>query len=282
MKHLVYVFALALTLLFAACGDDDSSFAPRDDDSSVESSSSSVTPSSNSSITSSNNEIAENSSSSHDGNSSSSACLETAWDYLNPNIDYGEMVDDRDGQIYKTVTIGSQIWMAENLNYEVDSSFCYNDSAKYCRMFGRLYRWAAAIGKSERECGYGNTCGLSGKVRGVCPEGWHLPDTTEWRTLINEVGEDSTAGYILKSQTGWLYGDNGSDVYGFSVLPAGYRSCGDSFDKGIYADFWSATEVNNKISAYYMCLRKFDKEYADADLSYTTKDFGYSVRCIQD
>ena len=207
---------------------------------------------------------------------------EAAWDYLNPNIDYGEMVDDRDGQIYKTVTIGSQIWMAENLNYEVDSSFCYNDSAKYCRMFGRLYRWAAAIGKSERECGYGNTCGLSGKVRGVCPEGWHLPDTTEWRTLINEVGEDSTAGYILKSQTGWLYGDNGSDVYGFSALPAGYRSRGDSFDKGIYADFWSATEVNNKISAYYMCLRKFDKEYANADLSYTTKNFGYSVRCIQD
>lgn len=123
----------------------------------------------------------------------------------------GWMVDSRDKQLYRVVTIGEQIWMAENLNYKTENSWCGGGSDKNegdCTKYGRLYTWTAAVGKSETECGYGKTCGLSGKVRGVCPEGWHLPDTTEWSKLFTAVGGQSTAGKILKSQTGW------EDYYG--------------------------------------------------------------------
>lgn len=217
-------------------------------------------------------------------------------DFLNPKITYGTMTDSRDGQTYKTVKIGDQVWMAENLNYQVDNSFCYNDSAEYCEKFGLLYRWTAAVGKSEAECGYRDKCGLSGKVRGVCPEGWHLPDTTEWITLFtgvggvcNESNRTSNAGYILKSQMGWLNGRNGTDAYGFSAIPAGI-----SFPKGnveyhyfnydgLNAYFWCSDEKydNNKgyIYAFNIVLdTKKDSVY----ISHSGKAFGLSVRCVQD
>ncbi len=196
----------------------------------------------------------------------------------------GWMVDPRDKQFYRVVTIGEQTWMAENLNYEVDSSFCYNDSVKYCEKYGRLYKWAAAVGKSEEECGYGNTCGLSGKIRGVCPEGWHLPDTTEWNTLFVEVAVNKYwAGEILKSQTGWSdFNDtsgNGTDAYGFSALPAGY-GCGDGYCReGRKAFFWSATEGTRNLDAYGMVLLNSSVgTYLDGE----GKDLAYPVRCLKD
>ncbi len=186
------------------------------------------------------------------------------------------MVDHRDNQLYKVVTIGDQTWMAENLNYATDEgSFCYNDSAKYCEKYGRLYTWVAAVGKSEDECGYNKICGLSGKVRGVCPEGWHLPDTTEWSKLFTAVGGDSTAGEKLKSLTGY----NGTDAYGFSAFPAGFKHRdGGFFNEGGDASFWSATE-RNKFNAYYMYLVSYNK---GAYWNYFYKDFAYSVRCLKD
>ena len=236
----------------------------------------------------------------------SSGNQKTAWDYLNPNIDYDEMVDDRDGQVYKTVKIGDQVWMAENLNYKVDSSFCYNDSLEYCEKYGRLYKWAAAVDKSEEECGYGNVCRLSGKVRGVCPEGWHLPDTTEWITLFTGVGGQFvgagvqwTAGNILKSQTGWNNDGNGtddddnmnelmsqmgwngngdgSDAYGFSAIPSGYRNSYGFFGNNS-SYFWSASE-NDGDYAYCMSLFYYIE---NASLSFGEKSEASSVRCIQD
>ena len=135
--------------------------------------------------------------------------------------------DARDGQTYKTVKIGGQWWMAENLNFETDSSFCYNDEESNCTKYGRLYRWAAAVGKSESECGYGHTCSLpSGNIQGVCPSGWHLPSLTEWDSLIDAVGGVSISGEVLKSTSGWNDSGNGTDVFGFSALPAGRRGAG--------------------------------------------------------
>ena len=200
----------------------------------------------------------------------------------------GWMVDPRDKQLYRVVTIGEQTWMAENLNYATaEGSYCYDQTesdpkTENCTKYGRLYTWAAAVGKSEEECGYGFTCGLSGMVRGVCPEGWHLPDTTEWNTLFTAVGGIDSAGKILKSQTGWKYFDeigNGTDAYGFSVFPAGLRINEGNFDgEGSDAFFWSATE-SNSYDAYY---RGLYCSYESASLYGDDKSYAFSVRCLKD
>lgn len=224
-----------------------------------------------------------------------------SWDIpkevrLNPEITYGSMTDSRDGKSYKTVIIGTQTWMAENLNY-ADSvttaslkgkSWCYNDVAANCDVGGRLYTWAAAMDSvklatdadNPLDCGYGKTCGLSGKVQGVCPEGWHLPSYDEWNTLFTAVGGQSTAGKVLKSQTGWDKSGNGTDAFGFSALPAGgYRNYtgGYGFD-GLDAFFWSSTEEPSS-DAHCMDLYFYD-DYAvqGNDSKYT----GRSVRCLKD
>jgi uncharacterized protein (TIGR02145 family) len=169
------------------------------------------------------------------------------------------MTDSRDGQTYKTVKIGDQVWMAQNLNFETDSSFCYNDEDSNCAKYGRLYRWAVA--------------------GSVCPSGWHLPSKTEWETLFSAVGGESTAGKALKSSSGWSSSGNGTDDFGFSALPAG------ELDDDIYsgkeqgAFIWSSTKGDSELVAYALHLYY---EYGAAIFGYYNKDFGFSVRCIQD
>ena len=216
------------------------------------------------------------------------------------NCEYGTLTDDRDGQTYKTVKIGEQWWMAENLNYRYiqqtynggvkdSSSYCYSDDPANCAKYGRLYQWSAAMdsagiipGNSANGCGYEKDCNLGNvKVRGVCPEGWHLPDTTEWNALFNAVGGKETAGIMLKSTEGWINNGNGSDAYFFSALPAGHRdNDGDFYYEGYYAYFWSSTE-DNSLSAYYVYLY-YDSDGADADLDDNYKYLGFSVRCLKD
>ncbi|MBO7060664.1 MAG: fibrobacter succinogenes major paralogous domain-containing protein [Fibrobacter sp.] len=196
-----------------------------------------------------------------------------------------QLCDFRDMQLYRIVIIGEQTWMAENLNYKTENSWCGGgnvDNEGDCSKYGRLYTWAAAVGKSEDECGYGKTCGLSGKVRGVCPEGWHLPDTTEWSKLFTAVGGISEAGKILKSQTGWNdyngTSGNGTDAYGFSALPTGYRSNnGYFFNGGNNAYFWSATEYDS----YYAYDMTLGYLYEDAYLGNDDKNLAFSVRCLE-
>lgn len=204
------------------------------------------------------------------------------------------MTDSRDGQIYKTVKIGDQIWMAENLNYAdstktpslMGKSCCYLNKEENCAVAGRLYSWAASIDsvklamdeKNPRDCGYGKTCTLPAKVQGICPDGWHLPTYAEWETLFTEVGGQSTAGRILKSQTGWYNNGNGTDGVGFSALPVGGRDHVGNFPSdGYYADFWSATE-NDSYDAYNMFL-SYGREGAYLNNS---KDTAFSVRCLKD
>ena len=146
------------------------------------------------------------------------------------------MTDERDGQTYKTVTIGTQTWMAENLNYETAKSYCYGDNVTNCAKYGRLYTWAAAMDSAGTwttnglSCGYSKTCLPTYPVRGVCPEGWHLPTQMEWNTLFTAVGGQSTAGLKLKSSPGWNSRGNGTDAFGFSALPAGDRSYNGNYD----------------------------------------------------
>lgn len=117
--------------------------------------------------------------------------------------------DPRDGQTYRTVKIGNQVWMAENLNYRTDDSYCYDDEPANCRKYGRLYTWKAALN--------------------ACPSGWHLPSYEEFETLFAAVGGKGVAGKALKSTSGWYNNDNGTDVYGFSALPAGVRDTNGDF-----------------------------------------------------
>jgi uncharacterized protein (TIGR02145 family) len=195
---------------------------------------------------------------------------------------YGEILDERDGQVYKTVQIEEQIWMAENLNYETGNSYCYNDADSNCTKYGRLYTWAAAVGKTEDECGYGNECGLpSGNIQGVCPSGWHLSSDTEFETLFTAVGGRSTAGAKLKLQTGWTAYDGitNEDAFGFSALPAGVRYNDGNYDfEGYTAYFWSSTEG----SSFYAYSMGMDYSLDGAYLGGNNKFDGFSVRCLKD
>ena len=250
------------------------------------------------------------SSSSGEKSSSSSSVVPTA-SLASPcktatgdNCEYGTLTDDRDGQTYKTVKIGEQWWMAENLNYAYtdvpfkyrsytsdSTSWCYFNDAANCAKYGRLYTWAAAMDSvgtwstNGMGCGYGGICNLGNvKVRGVCPEGWHLPDTTEWNALFTAVGGKATAGTMLKSTEGWndYYGTsgNGSDIYSFSALPAGIRSnYGNYYNEGNNTFFWSSTELNS-VHAYYMDL--YYNDFVNAYLYDDDKYDGFSVRCLMD
>lgn len=161
--------------------------------------------------------------------------------------------DPRDGQIYKTVIIGSQTWMAENLNYKVENSSCYQNADSNCTKFGRLYTWYAAMQ--------------------ACPAGFHLPTKAEFDTLIATVVEGGLmdiAGKILKSTSGWLYGGNGIDSYGFSAIPVEHG--------GMSASFWSFTEFE-KGRPYILSL---NSEITEADLPAVSYATSISVRCVKD
>ncbi len=217
--------------------------------------------------------------------SSSSVTLATpCMEWIVDNCEYVTLLDDRDGQTYKTVKIGNQWWMAENLNYATaKGSYCYEEYDNNCVASGRLYEWAYAIGKSEDECGYGHECDLGvGNVQGVCPDGWHVPSKSEWETLIAAVGGEDIAGRKLKAKAFGVAQLNviNENAFGFWAYSAGERSEGGYFGSdGYIANFWSSTE-NGSADAYFVvltCCSDF------AELSYNGfKSYGYSVRCVKD
>ena len=191
----------------------------------------------------------------------------------------GSFTDSRDGQTYKTVTIGKQTWMAEKLNYAYtdvpysyifddslytsdSTSWCYDNDPANCAKYGRLYDWYGALK--------------------ACPEGWHLPDSTEWNTLFAAVGGLSTAGEMLKSTGGWDRSDNGvsgADAYSFSVLPAGFWYFKGEFkNEGSVATFWFSMEYNSDYA--YFVLLTYD--IVCAVLGNSNKFNGNSVRCVKD
>jgi len=205
------------------------------------------------------------------------------------------------GRTYKTVVIGTQTWMAENLNYKTldGTSRCHPgnintntsdaDNAN-CNTYGRLYNWATAMGISSDYNSDSYNPSSSTNYRGVCPIGWHIPNNDEWNTLMNSVGGSSIAGRKLKSTSGW--GDCGlgssysfqcEDAYGFSALPGGYGGPGGLFDSaGLNGNWWSASESSDAYSSYdaYSRYVVYGSEYVGY------YDYGKSnlrsVRCLQD
>jgi len=180
---------------------------------------------------------------------------------FNPNINYTLFTDSRDGKKYKSVRIGSQTWMAENLNYNVGGSVCLDSSSANCEKYGKLYLWSDA------------------KI--ACPSGWHLPADAEWAQLTDFVsgktignGNEIEAAGRLKSTSGWY--TNSTDDYGFSALPGGYGNSSGFHNVGIGC-WWSATESNAERARGWMM--DYGNEYVLRD-NYSKMNL-FSVRCVQ-
>lgn len=165
---------------------------------------------------------------------------------------YDFLLDERDCQVYRTVTIGGQTWMAQNLNYLPKSgdSYCYDGDDSYCEKYGRLYVRAAVS----------------------CPSGWHVPDDSEWQTLFASVGGQSKASAALRASSGWeeKHPDlEDEDAYGFSALPSGVYYFGDEGNTGW---FFSATDYND-----------FSVDASESSKKSTAASYtAISVRCVKD
>lgn len=182
----------------------------------------------------------------------------------------GVFKDSRDGQKYKKVKIGKQVWMAENLNYKMEGSYCYENDETHCEKYGRLYEWDAAMK--------------------ACPKGWHLPDKTEFEVLFDAVGGISTAAKMLKSADGWdvvmkggrFVTGGGTDEYGFSALPAGLKTPvkkgGRFAGETIGIMFQCSTE--NKNRSYNFTFAKGEDKVTVGDNG--DKSSALSVRCVRD
>jgi uncharacterized protein (TIGR02145 family) len=206
----------------------------------------------------------------------------------NPNLNYGSMTDQQ-GNVYKTIVIGSQEWMAENLktsiyrngepiatnltntewentiNTQIGAWAFYNNDSLYDCPYGKLYNWYAVADS-----------------RHVCPTGWHVPTDGEWTILTDYIGGGSVAGGKMKS-TGTHYWFDPNHVAtnesGFSGLPGGYRGSDGGFGSvGYLGSWWSSSELDTYI-AWLRSLLYFDGlAYQD----WFFEPYGSSVRCLRD
>jgi len=217
------------------------------------------------------------------------------------------------GQTYKTVVIGNQTWMAENLNYAVKGAKCYGEGGivdggyrapeaevqANCNKYGRLYYWAMAMDMDEK---YNSQDWKGSDVnhQGICPTGWHLPNNADWDELYHFVDDSfadgntespynsETAGRFLKAKEGWENCRMCEDKYGFSALPGGTCYMGDypSFiQAGIMGRWWSSSDYDNTIAygahAWFRFIQNAS-EIGFADNALDKKYHLLSVRCVKD
>ena len=214
-------------------------------------------------------------------------------------------VTDIDGNVYKTVKLGNQVWMAENLRTtryadgrkiplgtttsdDVAYRYYPNNNSANVSTYGYLYNWAAVMKGASS-----SSANPSG-VQGICPDGWHVPSDAEWTELTNYVksqsqyvcgSSTSNIAKALASEEGWnsspnycAVGNNpdANNATGFSARPAGYYY-GNYFNFGYYAFFWSATRDNS----YFAYCRNLSYDGAYVGRNNDVKSFGYSVRCVR-
>jgi len=226
--------------------------------------------------------------------------LVSTW---NTSIAYGALTDPRDGQVYKTVKIGPQTWMAQNLNYVSGKSWCYESDTLNCRDYGRLYSWTTALGLPD-SCDT-TSCKESvvAKRQGVCPADWHVPSDSEWTILVKTVEADSrvgkdSAGLALMStlkrtyscqvlpgtstatcadSTGWSP-NGGTDLFGFRAMPGGsWDGFMESYSgRNGMGQWWSATELNTTDAGYRFAVPSIPK----FDVVSDGKASRFSVRCV--
>jgi uncharacterized protein (TIGR02145 family) len=194
--------------------------------------------------------------------------------------------DSRDGKSYKTVLIGNQCWMKENLNIgtridgvndQADNStiekYCYNNDESNCNVYGGLYQWDEVMQYVTTE-----------KAHGICQSGWHIPSDAEWTTLATFLGGESVAGGKMKEAgySHWASPNGGAtNITGFTGLPGGCKSMfeGSFLSLGYYGYFWTSTEYNEGSDALYRIL---STNYENLSWSYYYKTYGVSVRCVKD
>ena len=274
MKSIVRAaIGLAITLTFTACGEhsleeifglgSSSSEEEEYSSSSLRQSSSSHLNSSSEEepLSSSSNSSSDISSSNSSSNiSSSSSRLGTASSSSQQQSgDRGTFTDTRNNKTYKTTRIGTQNWMAENLNIETGNSVCYNNDQANCTKYGRLYDWATAME--------------------ACPSDWHLPSNEEWEELLHYADGTSRAASPYKSETaGKRLKTTGTDDLGFSAVLGGYRYNGSFSRLNLIGDWWTSTATTTT-NAY----RRFMSSTADfVDYSSDSKSsYLFSVRCLQ-
>ena len=223
---------------------------------------------------------------------------------------FGELIDERDGQVYKTIVIAdstrSQTWMAENLNFDYPVNppktdvNNYNDTTKVLKKYGKLYTWSSAIDSAglynndAKGCGYAATCEMADTVHGICPKGYHLPNTDEFKTLQNiTVTLGPYSGQKLKAETDdWqdvktIYGTYvhtyGTDNYGFGALPT--YAPGSRYAAIFWTFSQSSSDPTSHGSALDYAFKIIGYEWPDmspVELELEYKDTYFSIRCIQD
>ena len=203
-----------------------------------------------------------------------------------PDATYGEdLIDDRDDEVYKTVIIGGKRWMAENLRYSDSVSSVnlkgkgnltcdgYLDAAHTdkinCQIAGAKYSWTASMDVDAKWKNSTASVLITSPHRGICPEGWHIPDTTEWRSLLTSVENPQDLMMV-----GWTHFPSATDLSGFSIFPTD----GDVSSYESY--FWSSTERDNDEVYLFGAHQKYIN--AQAFISYQRKSTMSTVRCIQD
>lgn len=208
----------------------------------------------------------------------------------NSAISYDTLCDERDGQTYRTVALGDKVWMAQNLNFagKTDSAIgrCNSNDPANCKVYGRLYDWATARGIDAR---YNSEHwpGDRGRARGICPEGWHLPDFAEldtfWVWVTKTAGEGSQA-RALRSTTGWRVHEsgvpkNGTDMFGMRIVPAGFNVGTYYNPPGNDCNLFGASEdAADPVRAVGVDISNLDL----ARTSSPAKGVEFSVRCVRD
>jgi uncharacterized protein (TIGR02145 family) len=192
-----------------------------------------------------------------------------------------------EGKTYHGVMIGEQCWMKENLDFETGSSWCYDNIEENCEIYGRLYDWETVMNGSV------SSAAAPSGVRGICPEGWHVPSDREWMILEGTADSESQVGSgiwlalhyrghdvgrNLKSKTGWING-NGTDKFGFNALPTGFRNLEFTYQcVGEQICFWTSTENSNEDAL----LRTISYANDNTGRWYWPKSNGFSLRCVKD
>jgi uncharacterized protein (TIGR02145 family) len=197
-------------------------------------------------------------------------------------IEEGPPVTDYDGNVYKTVRIGNQTWTAENLkskHYSDGASiqcFEYNEDTANVRVYGRLYRWAAAMRKAA------SSNSNPSRVQGASPVGWHIPSDAEWQVLIDNLGGNAAAGGKLK-EAGTLHwaspNAGATNESKFNALPSGWFDFTGEFRR---IGEWSFLTTSTAPGSYSVYTRVLKSDLTSADRGDLHPDDAIPIRCVKD